>query len=148
MNKILMFLLLFPLSVICSPILAQDSLAKQIRTSGLLNGRAWEKVQYDDKTLFLAGLVDGITMFFDEYFIIAKNEKEEIKITKVFMENVHQAQLNDIIQPIDAFYADRTNIRIPIAYAYKYVLMKIKGASPKELDEYASKLRRNYNNAE
>jgi hypothetical protein len=48
----------------------------------------------------------------------------------------------DIVQGIDAFYRDRTNMKVPILFSYLYVMTKIKGASQQELDAMAARFRR------
>lgn len=52
---------------------------------------------------------------------------------------------SDIVQQIDAFYSDSSNLRIPIVDAYKYAMKKMHGAKQRELEDYAAELRLIYN---
>jgi hypothetical protein len=52
--------------------------------------------------------------------------------------------ITDIVQGIDEFYRDRTNMKVPILFSYLYV-MKIRGASQEELDAMAARFRRQAN---
>jgi hypothetical protein len=54
-------------------------------------------------------------------------------------------RFGDLRQQVDKFYEDRSNIRIPIAYAYFFVIKKMHGTKQKDLDEYASELRKVWN---
>ena len=51
----------------------------------------------------------------------------------------------DIVQGIDAFYSDRTNVKVPIAFSYLYVITKIKGAPQEDLDRMVARFRRQAN---
>ena len=54
-------------------------------------------------------------------------------------------RMSDVVQQIDDLYADSSNIRIPMADAYEYAMKKMHGANPRELGDYAAKLRATYN---
>jgi hypothetical protein len=45
----------------------------------------------------------------------------------------------------DLFYSDSANIRVPIIEAYRYSVMKMKGAENSQLERVVTKLRQTYN---
>jgi hypothetical protein len=53
----------------------------------------------------------------------------------------------DVTAQIDSFYfyADSSNLRIPMADAYEYAMKKMHGSSARELEDYAAALRKTYN---
>jgi hypothetical protein len=52
---------------------------------------------------------------------------------------------SDVVQQIDGFYQDSSNLRIPVVEAYKYAIKKMHGAKQHELEDYAAELRKIYN---
>jgi hypothetical protein len=54
--------------------------------------------------------------------------------------------MSDVVQQIDRFYGDSSNLRIPVVDAYKYAVKKMHGAKQQELDDYEAELRRKFNN--
>jgi hypothetical protein len=51
----------------------------------------------------------------------------------------------DLVEQVDKFYSDSTNLRIPFVEAYAYVIRKIRGDSLQQLSEFEVRLRRTYN---
>ena len=48
----------------------------------------------------------------------------------------------DLIIELDRLYANRANIRIPVVFAYDYVIQKLKGTTDTELDALLTRMRR------
>jgi len=53
--------------------------------------------------------------------------------------------MSDIVQQIDHFYADSSNLRVPAVDAYKYAMKKMHGTNQQELENYEAILRKTYN---
>jgi hypothetical protein len=104
------------------------------------NGYLWEKGSPAEKELYVTGIADGI--FLQSVAGTAKtggtNSPDVSLYPKGFL-------ITDIVQGIDAFYGDRTNVKVPILFSYLYVMTKIRGASPQELDAMAARFRREAN---
>jgi hypothetical protein len=54
-------------------------------------------------------------------------------------------RFSDVIDEMNSFYAESSNLKIPIMETYGFVIRKIKGASPNELENKSAALRRIYN---
>lgn len=132
LNAILIILFLFTGSAI-SQIQKADN--EEFYTYGYSNGKLWETFNKQEKILVLMGTEEGIA-FVSEW---TENNKpyEELSIQGF--------RMSDIVSEVDLFYSQRANIRVTVVAAYSYVIKKMKGATVKELDEYAASLRKKYN---
>jgi hypothetical protein len=106
-------------------------------TAGMNNGYLWDKGSPEEKQLYVTGIADGIFL------------QSVVAASKVGAANLADMPLypkgfliTDIVQGIDVFYRDRTNMKVPILFSYLYVMTKIKGASQQELDAMAARFRR------
>jgi hypothetical protein len=119
--------------------LAQQT-GTETNTNGLNNGYLWDKGSPAEKQLYVTGIADGV--FLQSVVVATKagaaNPPDAPLYPKGFL-------ITDIVQGIDAFYRDRTNVKIPILFSYLYVMTKIKGASQQELDAMAARFRRQAN---
>jgi len=115
-------------------------------TRGWSNGRAWEMFSAQEKNNFLTGIEAGVALLYGEL-----KSQTTWQILGSSLDNVVEDltirgfRFSDIVQQVDEFYDDRSNIRIPIAYSYFLVMKKMHGAAPTEVDKYASELRRTWN---
>lgn len=105
-------------------------------TAGMNNGYVWEKGSQEEKYLYAQGIADGVVL---HSVVVASKIKDAAPDQSLYAAGFLIA---DIVQGIDAFYSDRTNMRVPILFSYLYVITKIKGASQQELDAMASRFRR------
>ena len=119
--------------------LAQQS-RTDANTAGLNNGYLWERGSPEVKQLYVSGIADGVFL------------QTVVAATKTGAPNPPDASLypkgfliTDVVQGIDAFYRDRTNMKVPILFSYLYVMTKIRGASPQELDAMAARFRQQAN---
>lgn len=104
-------------------------------TDGMNNGYLWDKGGPDEKRLYVTGIADGV--FLQAVVAATKtgNTSPDVSLyPKGFL-------ITDIVQGIDSFYKDRTNVKVPVLFAYLYVMTKIKGAPQQELDAMAARFR-------
>jgi len=119
--------------------LAQQPVTES-NTNGMNNGYLWGKASSAEKQIYVTGIADGVVL---QSIIAAskaggKNSPDASLYPKGFL-------FTDIVQGIDAFYGDRTNVKVPILFSYLYVMTKIKGASQQELDAMAARFRQQAN---
>ncbi len=96
--------------------------------------------------MFLAGLDEGQTVFFEYYISRLKSEEEKTQFrtfAKIF--TAENYAVSDLRKEIDLFYEDSANIKVPVGDAEVYANYKINGASSKELDNVIAKMRSMYN---
>jgi hypothetical protein len=100
-------------------------------TKGWSNGIFWETLNTQEKIYYIVGLEEGLAL--------AKNYVGEAsEYDELIIEGYH---MSDFTSEIDTFYSDSTNINIPIAFAYHYMIKKMKGKTAEELEEYVEWLR-------
>jgi hypothetical protein len=127
MRRILIFSLLFVWAIFLQPrtfLTAQDS---SLMTDGYPNGRMWKTMSEPSKIWFVRGIFAGLSLCDD------KTRQDHGAYTHTFMEYV---------SVIDAFYLDAANAPVEVVGAYEYATAKMKGFTPKELEEYAAWLRK------
>jgi hypothetical protein len=110
------------------------------------NGRPWKAFNPQEKINLVFGYVEGAVLLLiqmqDDGGSVTSIDDGVSALGQI---TIRGFRAYDLVQQIDAFYADSANIRIPIIEAYRYGLRKLKGATPKELGEYEAKLRKRYN---
>jgi hypothetical protein len=114
---------------------AQDTL-----TGSSMNGRGW-KTLGNCKVVFLMGFEDG--MFGG--LIIGRPDATYPEINKLYAENTSKLTHAEIISEIDKFYEEASNVLIPVHAAHGWVIQKIKGATPDDLQKQLVRLRQVYN---
>jgi hypothetical protein len=110
-------------------------------TDGMNNGYLWETGSPEEKLLYVTGISDG--MFLASVTALSKTEADANQVASLSYPKGFLT--TDIVQSIDAFYRDRTNVRVPILFSYLYVMTKLKGAPQEDLDAMASRFRRQAN---
>ena len=91
--------------------------------------------------MFVAFLIDVVEM---------REDKEKAEILNSLDKSGDKLSIkgfrySDLVQQVDMVYADSSNLRIPIVEAYRYILKKLRGASPETLANEIAKLRKSYN---
>ncbi|MGH9201758.1 MAG: hypothetical protein ACRD2A_11050 [Vicinamibacterales bacterium] len=104
-------------------------------TSGRVNGRAWGQLSVEERAAYLFGLESGLALSAD----LSGDYKTFADLT------VKGFKFGDLANEVEVFYQDRSNLRIPITFAYVYVTKRIHGDSPQSLESYAAELRRRWN---
>jgi len=107
----------------------------ELYTKGWRNGKYWEELNFQEKIYYITGLEDGIALA--DYFTGDSSIHDEFTV-KGF-------RMSDLVKESDLFYEQRANIKIPIAFAYHYVISKIKGQPTTELDDIVVRLRKTFN---
>lgn len=108
------------------------------KTGDFVNGRFWENSTPTFKAGYVFGLRDGLVLIAGDNRTAAV---QQALTGSLIMYRDGQATLEEVIEQIDGFYADRANIRIPIFEAYAYCMKRTSGAAKKELDDLLTELR-------
>jgi len=98
----------------------------------LPNGRLWNRLALQSKIMLLYGIQSGVALG----AAVSGN-------TSIIPElSVEGFRFSEVAAEVDAFYRERANIKVPVPFAYHFVVKKMKGASPAELSSFAAQLRR------
>ncbi len=110
------------------------------------NGRVWKKLDIQAKITFLVGLEQALVML-PLQMQAEKRADKSIRDAQASGSSLMIAgfRQSDFVSQVDSFYADTANIRVPVIEVYRYVVQKMKGATPEELVNSAATLRRIYN---
>jgi hypothetical protein len=120
---------------------AQNPPPASLYTAEMVNGRFWKALDESGKVSLLRGAADAIQFFIVELGGV-QNILDSAGVEKVNREYVPlQVTFGEMLQQIDAFYADGSNTNIPVLYARQYCVRRMNGSSPKELEGYASAIR-------
>jgi hypothetical protein len=152
---VLIFIILPTLLILASQQVFSQQTEEELSTKGEAariiyswsNGRAWKLLNAQSKITFLNGIEEGIMLQLQESWTRFKSDSPSKKIAEETSVSlmIRGFRFYDLVQQIDDFYSDTSNIRIPIVEAYKYTLRKLRGTSKQELENYTAKLRQKYN---
>jgi hypothetical protein len=119
-------------------------------TTDVFNGRMWQLLSAAQKASHLTGIQEGIILCVNQI-------KADLKIPREVMDRMKDAGVFDrrrllfssqgitaIESGIDKFYKAPGNIEIPIIEAYRHVTLELNFASPEEVADNLSALRRKY----
>ena len=119
-------------------------------TAGVFNGRMWQLLSSTRKISHLTGIQEGITLCLNQI-------KEDLQIPADLMKDMKEAGIFDrrrllfssqgisaIETRLNDFYLDDTNLEIPIIEAYRHITLELNFASPLELKNNLSNLRRKF----
>ena len=127
-------------------VLLSQKVEDETDTKGWGNGRYWEQLDLNAKNQHLYGIEAGINLFANELFSQSKDDAEWNRTENLRSKlTIAGFRFSDLVQQVDAFYKDRANIRIPVAYAYSYSVKKMSGDSPELLERFLSSLRKQWN---
>lgn len=144
--KLIIIFMICAITLFSSISLFSQPSEEETCTQGWSNGKAWEIFDHQSKINFLVGIESGINLIGNELAIIGALEEENKTYALIKSFTIKGFRFSDIVQQIDSFYQDRSNIRIPIAYAYAFIVRKMSGDNPEDMDTYVSNLRRRWNN--
>ena len=132
------------------PTLAQEKLQQVIsakqknlneagRTGSYFNGRAWQEMG-DSKTLWVIGFNEGILNGVSRSAKPKSDDElnnlcEHLMIPKNYPYAV-------VVSEINKLYENKSNLSIPIAWAFNWTIAKIGGVSSDELQRHLVNLRR------
>ena len=121
-----------------------------IITGNYLNGHLWQLLNDSQKIIHITGIEEGLLLFLSQI-------REDLQISKDLMDALKKSGFFDrrrllfscqgasgIAARINIFYRDPANLIIPIAEAYQHVTLKLNFASPEDLANNLSNLRRKY----
>lgn len=92
-----------------------------------VRGLHWQKLDNNQKLLFLSGLFDGL------YFADNKIDDEKVEFN---------TSLDHISRAIDQFYEDYRNELIPVSYSIKVISMELSGKSSEAIEKEIKLLRK------
>jgi hypothetical protein len=118
---------------------------------GFLNGRDWNGMTEELKVGFVMGFKNGLIWgaFISESAKQPKGADATIsgaalaEFVKPY--NVRQLSNGEIMQAIDAFYSDPTNLNIALPSAMYYIRRKVEGLDPEGLRKLETELRQGAN---
>ena len=117
-------------------------------TADAFNGRMWQLLSSSQKASHLTGIQEGIRLCLNQI-------KADLHISAELMKAMKEAGIFDrrrllftsrgisaIGSGLDHFYRDPANLEIPIMDAYQHVTLELNYASPQEVANNLSSLRR------
>jgi hypothetical protein len=114
-----------------------------IKTGIYVNGRYWKNLSVDAKATYLVAIGEGMM----EIVAYAKNCSCVVDASLGLLRTTSGGDNNsylEMAEGLDSFYMDPANRPIPVIRALSYVTLKMKGASSRELEDLASKLRKDF----
>jgi hypothetical protein len=145
---------LFAILAFCFFTLAAIAQSTKKEDSSLVpTGRDWNEWDFTLKvgfiTGFQVGFITGVGEAVGEVHKVGEPIKDSPVAKKVMDFWFPKAFFSrgEYISALNSFYADSSNLIIPIKGAYYYVTMKFRGATPHELEEFAAYLRKDANEA-
>lgn len=96
-------------------------------TYGDINGRGWNAISSDGRTLYLRGVSDGII-----------RESSDAFKKKYMCGTLSTAEVRTAI---DRFFSEPENLLVPVIDALHIVSMKVNGGLQSEIDNYLSVMR-------
>ena len=135
------FIVAFSICLFVSPSIGQTL------TGGQINGSGW-KTLGKAKVIYLMGLEDGLAagLILGSFAKGGQGITSEEFQKEFFRVIPDQFNRDEVISEIDSFYEEAANVLIPVRSAVEWVAEKMKGASPAELQERLTKIRRLYIN--
>ncbi len=102
---------------------------------GRPNGNYYLALYPQERRDFLYGVEQGIALLADEKLI-----------PQAIMQSytIRGFSFDYLALQIDGLYANKDNIRIPVAYGYLYAIRKSRGDSPKEIESFLAELRKRF----
>ncbi len=121
-------------------------------TAGLFNGNMWQLLSGTQKISHLTGIHEGIILCLNQI-------KQDLKIPSNLMNKMQDAGIFDrrrllfssqgvtgIETRMNQFYEDSANLAIPIIDAYQHITLALNFATPEDVENNLSSLRRKYGN--
>ena len=148
--KISRFYIVLPLSIILMAGTWLMAGPPSYTTANEFNGRMWQLLSSSQKASHLTGIQEGIKLCLNQI-------REDLQISADLMRAMNDSGLFDrrrllfssqgisgIEAGLNKFYEDPDNLEIPIVHAYQHVTLDLNYASPQELTNNLSNLRRKY----
>jgi len=92
------------------------------------NGKAWRALDAKSKITELEGIEQGMMMLVRETYPRLSPADRALLDEEPLKLMVKGFRMSDVAEQLDAYYKDSSNLRVPIAEAYKYSILKMRGA--------------------
>ncbi len=113
--------------------------------TAILNGRFWEMCNRQEKMLFIAGMLSGVTHYASRGNDLESDKEFLVKFTTPYaMFTFHNPDTDDVIVQMDKYYSDPANKSIPITEMYVSSISRLAGASSDAVEKGFIKLRNKY----
>lgn len=112
------------------------------------DGKWWIELGAFDKLPFIAGVFDGLSL--GATFVLNSYDQNEMcyKISSScideFFSRLDTIRIGHIYEQLEEFYSDTLNLSIPFSDSFKYVVYKMSGYTPEQLEELLVLYRRKY----
>ena len=119
-------------------------------TSDLFNGRMWQLLNGSQKLSHLTGIHEGIILCLNQIkgdLMIPSDLMKKMQDSGIFDRRrlLFSSQgITEIESRMNHFYEDSANLDIPIIDAYQHITLELNFATPEELHNNLSSLRRKY----
>jgi len=124
-----------------------QEISKSTLYTGEINGRVW-KAMGNYSVLWLRGYEEGISKgIYEATRLNVTKDKLEAELLKVQDKTSIPKNLTirDVASEIDKFYEEDSNVLIPVSSVRDWVIKKMNGATPSELQASLVALRRKAN---
>jgi hypothetical protein len=124
-----------------------QEISKSTLYTGEINGRVWKAME-DYNVLWLRGYEEGIAKgIYEATRSNVTKDKFEAELLKVRDKTSipQNLTIRDVASEIDKFYKESSNVLIPVSSVRDWVIKKMNGATPSELQASLVALRRKAN---
>jgi hypothetical protein len=113
-----------------------------VMTGRYLNGRAWQLLDAGGKMVYVTAYQEGYGMALLNWLTTAKGKQtgEEMERQERHYMADGAFTTDDIIQQLNTFFSEPSNLSLPVPFAHMYVIRKFRGATIKELSEFKARL--------
>jgi len=109
-----------------------------------LDGRWWTILSRQERLVYIQGLEDGVVIFATNFAGLPDPKVAAVKpITDGVIQRMSsKATMGELVDQIEAFYADKANAQILAMYAWQYCVRRTNGDSSKDLNDMLTVMRR------
>ncbi len=111
---------------------------------GWTNGRAWFTLDDNSKAALILGIEQGLILSVRENWAAMPKDVQPALSDTAGRLTVNGVAFNQMVEQINEFYLDATNLDIPVVDVYEFVVMEAKKAPKEELDRFLANLRKTY----
>jgi hypothetical protein len=115
---------------------------------GWTNGRAWFTLDDTSKAALVLGIEQGLILSVRENWDAMPKDAQPTLTDTAGRLTVNGVAFNQMVEQINEFYLDATNLDIPVVDVYEYVVMQAKKTPQADLDRFLENLRKTYHLAE
>jgi hypothetical protein len=114
----------------------------EVMTGRYLNGRTWQLLDVRGKLMYVTAYQEGYGMALLNWLATAKGKPtvEELHRQEKHYTTDGAFTTDDIIQQMNTFFSEPSNLSLPLPSAFMYVIKKFRGATIKELSDFRARL--------